>query len=260
MPILHYLALFLAAFIGGSINAIAGGGTVISFPTLIWTGVPTAMASATNTLALWPASASASVALRDDVRGERRFLLIMLVPSLLGGLAGAWLLTVTPESLLRVLAPILVLFATLIFAGRAYLVHLGRKKATGPVADAPITVLAYLGGGLFQFLLALYGGYFGAGIGILMFSSFSIMGMSDLHRMNAVKNVCAAAINGIAIIFFAFKGTIIWPLGLLMAVGAIIGGYSTASMAKQINPRALRFFIIGAGLVASAYLFWRAFN
>lgn len=260
MPFLHYLALFIAAFIGGSINAIAGGGTVISFPTLVWVGVPTAMASATNSLALWPASASAAVAFREDVRRESRSLLIMLTPSLLGGLAGAWLLTVTPESLLRLLAPVLVLFATLLFAGRTYLTHLAQQKSSHLITARPITPLAYAGGVVFQFILALYGGYFGAGIGILMLSSFSMMGMRDIHRMNAIKNVCAAAINGIAIVFFALKGTIIWPLGLLMAIGAIIGGYATARVAKQINQRALRFFIIAAGILASTYLFWRAFH
>ncbi len=257
MSTLELLALLLAAFIGGSVNAIAGGGTVFSFTTLVLTGIAPAAASATNALALWPASVSGAFAFREDVRREWKSLLIMLVPSLLGGLAGAYLLTATPESLLRILAPILVLFATLIFAGRTWFTRMTKPK---PNVDPVISFGSYAGGMAFQFIVALYGGYFGAGIGILMLTSFSIMGMTDIHRMNAIKNVCAAAINGIAIILFAVKGTLIWPIGLMMAVGAIIGGYVTARAAKKINQQYLRIFVICAGLLASSFLLWRAFQ
>ncbi len=258
MTLLQYLSLLIAAFLGGSVNAIAGGGTVFSFTTLVLAGIPPTVASATNSLALWPASVGGAFAFRDDVRRERRSLLIMLVPSLLGGLGGAWLLTATPEALLRLLAPFLVLFATLLFAGRTYFTYLAQRQAGYQASAARISPWSYVGGVVFQFVVALYGGYFGAGIGILMLSSFSIMGMKDIHRMNAIKNVCAAALNGIAIIYLALAGKILWPLALMMGVAAVVGGYVTARYAKRINQRALRIFIIGMGILASAYLFWRA--
>jgi uncharacterized membrane protein YfcA len=254
---MELLFLFLSAVIAGGINSVAGGGTLISFPSLLAAGVPSILANATNTAALVPGSASSAIAYRADLAPNRKLLLTLLIPSLIGGLLGAVALVVTPPAVFNVIVPFLVLFATLLFAGRNLFNRLARVDRQ---EEKPVTWIGNVWGITFQILVAAYGGYFGAGIGILMLASLSIMGLRDIHRMNAIKTVLAVAINGVALAYFILQDKVVWPYAILMAAGAIIGGYGGARLAKRVNQGAVRGFVIAAGLVVSAWLFYRLLN
>jgi uncharacterized protein len=247
--------LFLAGIVAGAINSVAGGGSLISFPALIAFGIPPIPANATNTAAVLPGSISSAVAYRNDLPGWHDGpLLSLFLPSLTGGLLGAVVLAVTPAELFSRIVPFLILFATILFGCRncfTNLVH-ARSGASGRIGS-----LTRLWGFSFQFLVAAYGGYFGAGIGILMLASFSVMGMRDIHRMNALKTFLATAINGTALFYFILRGLIVWRIAILMACGAIIGGYLGARLAKKVNQRALGLFIVAVGLAVSLWMFLR---
>ena len=253
MNILGLIVLFIAAVLGGAINSVAGGGTLISFPSLIAFGVSPVMANATNTAALLPGSISSAIAYRQDIPSQRRLLVTLALPSVIGGLIGAVALIAAPAIFGRIV-PFLVLFATLLFAGRNLFNRLSKQDGD---TDQPVTWAGNVWGVLFQLAVAAYGGYFGAGIGILMLASLSIMGLHNIHRMNAVKTVLAAAINGVALIYFIARGQVAWPLAILMAIGAIIGGYGGARLAKRINQNWVRGFVVIAGLAVSVWLFIR---
>jgi uncharacterized protein len=247
------LILFVAAIIGGGINSVAGGGTLITFPSLLAFGVSPVMANATNTAALLPGSISSAIAYRQDLIPQRSQLIKLALPSMVGGLLGAVALIAAPEIFGRIV-PFLILFATLLFAGRNLFNRLTKPNGS---QDQPVTWAGNIWGVLFQLLVATYGGYFGAGIGILMLASLSIMGMHNIHRMNALKTTLAAVINGVALIYFILRGQIEWPLAILMAVGAIIGGYGGARLAKRMNQNVVRVFVVVAGLVVSVWLLVR---
>ncbi len=243
--------LFGAAMIAGVINSVAGGGTLISFPSLLAFRVPSIPANATNTAALWPGTLSSAVAYSRDTKLYRDLLLPLVVPSIIGGFLGAFALVVTPPALFDRIVPFLVLFATLLFAFRD---RVNRVFHTGG-GEESITSLGRVWGFIFQLFVATYGGYFGAGIGILMLGSLSIMGLSDIHRMNGLKTILATFINVIGFAFFALKGLVVWSLAILMAIGAIIGGYVGARTAKRVDPRYIRSFVIVVGLSVSVWLF-----
>lgn len=245
------LTLFVSAIIAGSINSVAGGGTLISFPTLIAFGIPSIESNATNTAALWLGSASSALAYSKDTKLYRDLVIPLIVPSVIGGLAGAFALVVTPPELFNRIVPFLVLFATLLFAFRDQINRLF-KMGNG---EESITALGRTWGFFFQLFVAMYGGYFGAGIGILMLGSLSIMGLRDIHRMNGLKTILATVINMIAFTFFVIKGLVVWGPAVLMAVGAILGGYFGARFAKRINPSYIKAFVIFVGLVVSVWLF-----
>lgn len=250
--LLGLIGLFLAAMLAGAINSVAGGGTLISFPALVAFGLPAILANATNAAALWPGSLSSAFAYREDTLSHRALLPVLLVPSFLGSLLGAVILVATPAETFQKIVPFLVLFATLLFAAQDLLARLAQSSEN---REERVTWLGRVWGFLFQFFVATYGGYFGAGMGILMLGSMSIMGLRDIHRMNGLKTVLGAVINIVSFIFFAFKGLVVWPLAILMAVGAIAGGYSGARLAKRVDQRRLRWFIISVGLVVSLWLF-----
>jgi uncharacterized membrane protein YfcA len=245
--------LFGAAMIAGVINSVAGGGTLISFPSLLAFRVPSIPANATNTAALWPGTLSSAVAYSRDTKLYRDLLLPLVVPSIIGGFLGAFALVVTPPELFDRIVPFLVLFATLLFAFRD---HVNRLFDIGG-GEESVTALGRVWGFIFQLFVAMYGGYFGAGIGILMLGSLSIMGLSDIHRMNGLKTILATFINVIGFVFFAFKGLVVWSLAILMAVGAIIGGYAGARAAKRVSPRYIRAFVIVVGLCVSVWLLFK---
>ena len=246
--------LFIAGAIAGAINSVAGGGTLISFPALIAFGMPPVPANATNTAAVCPGALSSAYAYRHDMPRQRGLLVLLLLPSLLGGLLGAWILARTPNWLFAQIVPFLVLFATILFATRDRFAHrLGFVVPDG----SKTTAAGRLWGFLFQLFVAAYGGYFGAGIGILMLASLGVMGLRDIHTMNAIKTILSFLINGMALIYFAVKGLVIWPIAFLMAAGAVFGGYAGARLAKQVNQRHLRMFIVGVGLFVSVWLFFR---
>lgn len=251
---LGLVGLFLAAVAAGIVNSVAGGGSLISFPSLVAFGQPAIPANATNTAALWPGTLSSAVAYRHDALFHRDLLLTLLLPSILGGLMGAMVLVVTPPALFDRVVPFLVLFATLLFAARDAV-----ARWTGASADGEerVTRLGRVWGFLFQLFVATYGGYFGAGIGILMLGSLSIMGLRDIHRMNGLKTVLGTLINVVAFGFFALNGLVVWHLAVPMAAGAIAGGWIGARSAKRIDQRWLRAFITVVGLSVSAWLFLR---
>ncbi|MCL4393483.1 MAG: sulfite exporter TauE/SafE family protein, partial [Chloroflexi bacterium] len=208
-----FVGVFVAGMVAGALNSVAGGGSLISFPALVAFGVPAIPANATNTAAIWPGSLSSAVAYSRDTKLDSGLLLTLFLPSLIGGLLGAEILVITPPALFDRVVPFLVLFATLLFASR----RVFDRFATHETGVKRVSTLGRLWGFFFQLFVATYGGYFGAGIGILMLASLSIMGLRDIHEMNSVKTVLATLINVIAFAFLALKGLVIWPLAVLMS-------------------------------------------
>ncbi len=247
------IGLFLAAMMGGALNAIAGGGSLISFPSLVAFGVLTVPANATNTAALWPGSIGGVFGFWQEVTQQRRLLLLLLIPSLVGGLLGAFILVSTPEAVFKRVVPFLVAFATLLFAARDWFTRLSKRNPAS--GDEHITLASGIWGILFQIAIATYGGYFGAGQSIMMMAALSIMGLHNVHRINGLKTALALSVNGIALLYFAFRRIIIWDLALLMGAGAILGGYAAARLSKRVEQRTLRSFVIVVGLVVSVWLF-----
>jgi uncharacterized membrane protein YfcA len=246
--------LFTAGVVAGAINSVAGGGTLISFPSLIAFGVPPVPANATNTAAVCPGSLSSAYAYRHDFPKDHGVLTVLALPSALGGLLGAWVLAITPNWLFARIVPFLVLFATLLFANRK---RFSSRMGFIPKEGEHTSTGGKVWGFFFQLFVAAYGGYFGAGIGILMLASLGVMGFHDIHTMNALKTVLATVINGVALVYFIAKGLVVWPIALLMAAGAIAGGYIGARLAKRVNQKYLQIFIVAVGLFVSAWLFFR---
>lgn len=253
MTPLHAFALFVAAVLAGGLNSVAGGGSFISFPTLIFTGVPAVTANATSTVALWPGSIASAGAYRNELT-IRRTTVALILASLVGGLLGAELLLRTPPATFARLIPYLLLVATLLFSfGNALTSRLRRRFPK--VSGSPL--LSLVGIVLIQLVIATYGGYFGGGIGILMLAALSLMGMENIHEMNALKTLLASCINGVAVIAFIIAGAVVWPQALLMLVGAIGGGYGGAHYARQLDPRLVRRFVMLVGFGMTIYFFLR---
>ncbi len=244
MDLLHGSSAFASAFAAGAINSVAGGGTLLSFPTLIWLGLNSVSANATSTVAIWPGSLGGMWGYRKELRTAERRMLALTAPSLVGGISGALLLRFTPPSFFDAVVPFLILFATILFMVQE---TFQRVLKTGTVG---------LGGAmLFQFFVALYGGYFGAGIGILMLAALSILGLTDIHQMNGLKNFFALCINGVAAIYFMVAHMVEWPYVLVMALGAIAGGYGGAGLARRMGRTAVRKVVVGIGFAMAVSLF-----
>lgn len=244
-------AAFGAAFAAGAINSIAGGGTLVSFPTLIWLGLDSVVANATSTVAIWPGTVGSAWGYRREMsRVEPRFW-AMIVPSLVGGITGAVLLKLTPTSVFDRLVPFLILFATLLFMAQE---PVQRALKTGN-AETRRSTKWFVGGMLFQLGVGLYGGYFGAGIGILMLAALSILGLKDIHEMNSLKVVLGGSVNGIAALYFIWARMVYWPYVVLMAIAAILGGYMGAGTARKLGRTAVRRIVIAIGLGMAISLF-----
>lgn len=244
------LTAFAGAFLAGAINSVAGGGTLVSFPALVWLGVPSIVANATNTVAMWLGSLGSFWGYRKEMTGLSRRILLLIVPSMIGGILGAILLKLTPSSTFDRLVPILVLFATLLF-----LVQDGVQRLLKTSDAAAHQSNLWLWGSIgFQFLVAVYGGYFGAGIGILMLAALGIMGLTDIHQMNGLKNIFAGCINGVAAVYFIASGLISWPHALIMIVGAISGGYLGAGAARKMGRPIVRRLVIAIGFTMTVAL------
>jgi uncharacterized membrane protein YfcA len=248
-----FLVVFLAAFIAGAINSVAGGGTLVSFPSLIWVGLASTIANATSTVAIWPGSLGGMWGYRHDLRGLPNATYSLIIPSLIGGILGAVLLVLTPTDVFDRLIPLLILFATVLFMLQDPVQRL--IKTTGKAHAGSTSWL--VGALLFQFLVSVYGGYFGAGIGILMLAAFGIMGFTDIHQMNGLKNFLALCINGVAAVYFIRNGMVSWPHALIMAVGAIAGGVWGAGVARRIGPKAVRKIVIVVGFTMAFSLLLR---
>ena len=247
-----YLIFFLAGIFAGAVNSVAGGGSLISFPTMVAMGIPAIVANATNTAAIWPGSLSSAITYGREIKPERSLLFTLLIPSIIGGLLGAVVLVITPPALFGEIVPFLVLFATLLFASRGLFDRLIKRPSN---EEGKVTLGGRIWGFFFQLFVATYGGYFGAGIGILMLGSFSIMGMRDIHKMNGLKTLIGTMINVIAFIFFIIRGLVVWPIAVVMAAGTILGGFSGARIAKHINQKYLRWFVIAVGLGVSIWMY-----
>jgi uncharacterized membrane protein YfcA len=242
-----------AAFAAGLINSIAGGGTLVSFPALVWTGRDPVLANATSTVALWPASLAGAYGFRREQKGGARLFLLFGVPSLAGGVLGAVLLLRTPSQTFARLVPFLILFATLLVAVQE---PISRRLRRADEERRP-TRAWWAGAGLFQFAVGVYGGYFGAGIGILMLAALGLLGFTDIHHMNAWKNILAICINGVAAVYFTASGAVIWSDVLVMTFAALAGGYAGARLAYRLGRRFVRLAVILIGLVMSVSLFFR---
>ncbi len=254
-----FVLLLATAFIAGAINAVAGGGTLFSF-TALSLHLNLQAANATNSALLTPASITSGLAFFGELRKHWRRFLILALPSAAGAWAGAVFLVSTSEDLFRRVVPFLILFAVLLFAFKDHLMTIVRRVRPtngAAVASERISLGGWVWGVAFQFVVAFYGGYFGAGIGILMISSFSLMGMRDMHEMNALKNPLAFLMNGAAALKYALGGLVHWEYALPMAVCAIVGGLISARASRRINQLYLRRFVITYGVVVAIYMFGR---
>jgi len=241
--------------LAGAMNAVAGGGSFVAFPTLLFTGVPPIPANATNTLSLWVGTAVSGGAYRRHLNLPRRVLLPLVSMGLLGGLAGALLLIKTPAHTFLRLIPWLMLAATLLFTfGR----HLTGRLSAGISHQASNAAVA--GASFFELLVAIYGGYFGGGIGIMNLAMFAALGMTDIHEMNALKIVLVAVINGVAAVTFIATDSIVWPQALVMIVGAGLGGYASAHYAQKLPQSLVRATIITLGVGMTIYFFLKAYR
>lgn len=247
------LLLFLAAFAAGVVNSIAGGGTLLTFPALLAAGLPAVTANATSTVALVPGSLSAFLGYRRHVRGEGRLVMAMALPSVAGGTLGALGADRVGDEIFAKLSPLLVLGATVLFMAQEPLRRWSRAgRPEGPQGRRGASSLAAVAG--FQLAVALYGGFFGAGIGILMLASLGLLGLTDIHRMNGLKNLAAVCINGLAALTFVLTGRVDWPTAGFMGVGGVLGGYGGASLAHWIGPVLVRRLVVVIGLAISAWL------
>lgn len=244
--------LFATAVVSGAMNAVAGGGSFLSFPMLLLVGVPPIQANATNTIALWPGILGSIGAYRKELEGPeaRRVLVPLLSTGLVGGLLGAVTLLYTPQQTFLHLIPWLLLSATLLFAFSRKITAALRPKG----GEAALTTK---GGAAAQLFVGFYIGYFGAGAGILMMALLALLGMTQIHRINAYKTVQAAVCNGIAILAFIAKGVIYWRHAGVMVVGALIGGYYGAWLAQKMKQEHVRWIVIAIGAGMSAYFFVR---
>jgi uncharacterized protein len=251
---LGFFLVFLAAAIGGAINAVAGGGTLVTFPAIVWLGVPPLAANATSTVALWPGSFSSMWAYRGELTGTRAWIVMFTLPSIIGGVTGALLLLHTSSGRFEAIVPFLVLGATMLFMLQRPLTRWLSRHAITRIDQGDIPPRPSAQFLLAQFAVAVYGGYFGAGIGILMLATLGMMGLTNIHRMNGLKNWGATCINGFAAATFVVSGIVQWPVALAMATGGITGGYLGARLALRAGQLWVRRAVIAVGFLAFAWL------
>jgi uncharacterized membrane protein YfcA len=246
----HAAVALAVGLISGVINAVAAGGTLLTFPTLIWLGLNSVTANATSTVAVWPFVLGGVFGYRRELRTVERRMLYLVIPSLLGGLGGAILLRSTPSSVFDRLVPYLILFATLLFMAQE---AVQRRKVAHPAAHRSAKWMA--GAMLFQLLVAVYGGYFGGGMGIVMLAALSVLGMTNIHQMSGLKNIFAGSINAVAAIYFIAEKMVYWPDVGAMAVGSVAGGYFGAGVARRMGAKTVRRVVIMVGFGMALSLF-----
>jgi uncharacterized membrane protein YfcA len=261
-----HVLLFVVAFLGGAINSVAGGGSFLTLPTLIYAGVPAVSANATSTFAMWPASLASAVAYRGEIMRARSWLVRLGTISLVGGLLGGLLLVRTSDASFVRLLPWLMLVAAVTFSFGSRITAWARARrpsagatgasaaATGGIGDVhvPLWTLPL------QLVIATYGGYFGGGMGIMMLAAMAVAGMTDMHEMNGLKTMLAIAINGVALAAFVLSGTIAWAPGLVMVAGGITGGYAGATLARRVPGAAVRPIVIAIAWLMTVYFFVRS--
>ena len=248
----HATILFFAALVAGAINSVAGGGSFISFPALLFVGIPPVNANASNTVALWPGQVASIGAYRTQIRSLKlKTVLPLLITGIIGGVVGGWVLLITPQSTFMRLVPWLILIATVIFAMSGRVTRWVRKRT----ASGEHHEFATGRGVVFQLFIAFYIGYFGAGAGILILAMLALLGMDEIHTMNALKALLTTVSNGVAMLLFIVSHAVYWPETILMVVASIIGGYFGAYFAQKTKPENIRAIVIVIGVVLSIYYF-----
>jgi len=243
----HVLIPGFAAFVAGAMNSVAGGGSFLSFPSLVFAGVPAISANATNNAAMWVGTIGSARGYREEVASHRGLLLPVICVSIAGSLIGACLLLVTPQALFERLIPWLLLFATVVFALSP---RITRTPATP--RHAPWQIVA-------QFAVAVYGGYFGAGMGIMMLAVLAFSGLPSFNAQNAIKNALAVSINGVALIPFVIARIVDWRFALPMAVIALAGGYLGARFFRRLPQPFARGLVVAIGAVMTIVFFVKTF-
>ena len=252
MEPLEFALLGVAAFVAGAINAVAGGGSLVSFPALVAVGYPSKVANVTNTVALWPGYVGGSIGYAAQLSGQRRRVLILTIPSILGALVGSAILLYTPDSAFDAIVPFLILFAASLMALQTRLsAWVARHRPDANTEATPIEVQVAV------FVLAIYGAYFGAGLGILTLAVLGILLPDDLHRSNALKGLLSALMNAAAVVYFAIWGPVEWVPAAVMAVAALGGGYYGVGVARKFSAQHLRIGVITYAFVVAAILFVR---
>jgi len=269
--LLDYTLLCVAAALAGGINAVAGGGTLLTFPTLITilmsrqylSSEAAVLANGTSTVALFPASMAALWGLRREFALYAHWSAKLIPPSIVGGIAGTLLVTELPEKYFARLVPWLILTAASLFTLQPYIagwMGIGKKRESATEIEQGThghPTAAVVGVMLFQLVVGIYGGYFGAGIGILMLSALAMMGMSDIHAMNGLKSLLGSCINGSSVVVWIFQGKVIWSLAVPMAVAGCLGSYAAASYSRKLSKSAIRWFVIAMGFTLAAYYFYK---
>lgn len=246
------LVLLAAAFVAGALNAVAGGGSFLTLPALVLTGVPPVMANATGTVALLPGYLAGAWGFREDWQAPPGLTLTRLMGlSVLGGALGAAALLFTPDAAFRRIVPWLLLAATAMFAMAPRLREWTSRATGGPAAPSAWKAAAGV------LAVAAYGGYFNGGLGILLLALFGLLGQTQLNAMNGMKNLVSAVLTAIAVLIYAAGGLVLWPQALMMMVAATLGGYGGARVARRIPAPWLRAGIVTTGLVMAALFFWR---
>jgi uncharacterized protein len=253
-----YVLLFCAAFIGGGINALAGGGTMVVFPALMGTGHTLSVANVTSTIALGPGQLTTMLARWRETSALGTGMLGLTGMGFLGSAPGAYLFLNTPESAFKKIVPFLILFATLLFLFQDKITpKISKKGEEEDVASEKFTLKPTL---IFPLLcISFYGGYFGAGMGIMTLAMLSILGERDMLRMTTIKNAFTSSVTTMATVLFIFLGKIAWPSALVMIIGAMLGGYIGVGVAQKIGKQNLRRIVICVGFVLSAILFYKHF-
>lgn len=250
MELYEAAGLVAAAFVAGSINAVAGGGTLITFPALVAAGYSAKVSNVTNTIAVWPGTVGGSIAYRYELNRQRRRVLTLAAPSLLGALAGSALLLSTPGDTFEVIVPFLILFAAAMMHFQEPLSAFAARHKLGSQGDQHVPLLL-LGS---VFLTGVYGAYFGAAYGIITLALFAILLPDDIQHSNALKGLLAGMVNGLAVVYFALFGPVEWAPGLLMGAGSLAGGYLGVGIARRLGATWLRRIVVAYGVVVAAVL------
>lgn len=253
MDPLEILGLSAAAFAAGAINSVAGGGSLVSFPALLAAGYPSKAANVTNTVALWPGYVGGSIGYRGELDRQRGRIAALAIPSVIGALLGSAILLATPESAFDAIVPFLILFACGLMAFQDPLGRFAQMHRLVARADDHVP----LGLHLAVVLLAMYGAYFGAGLGIMTLAVLGILLPDDIQHSNALKGLLSAFINLVAVVYFAVFGPVEWAPALIMAAGALAGGYLGVGIARRLGKRWLRVAVIGYGVLVAVALLVR---
>lgn len=259
MSTVEIISLLAAATAAGMINAVAGGGTLITFPVLILFGASPVIANATSTLSLVIGTSGSLYGFRSRLKEVRPWFGTFIPVSIAGGWIGSLLLTHGSSESFARLVPFLVLFATLLFMLQGFVSRRVAHRAVSGISSTPDGAIGrhFLWAAIFQFLVSIYGGYFGAGIGILMLASLGLLGFSDIHRMNTLKNVLGSLINLVAAVWFTTCGLIDWPRMGVMTVGAVAGYFIGATYSQRLSQKHVRHLITWIGLIITGVMFWK---